>query len=82
MIAVLEWAFDAVGKIIFWISYVPMWVFWNCGGKYVARAGMSVVADTDERDVRRRMVAELVRGCKSARELRCRLYVNHLMGAA
>lgn len=82
MVAVLEWALDMTGRVIYWISYVPIYVFWNVGGKYVARAWMNVVTDTDDRDTRRRMLNDLIRGCKTPTELRCRLYTNFLMGAA
>lgn len=82
MIEVLEWGFDAIGRIIYWITYVPVWVLWNCGGKYIARACMSVVTDTDDRDTHRRLLNDLIGSCKTPYELKCRLYVNHLMGAA
>lgn len=82
MISVIEWALDAAGRVIYWVSYVPIWVFWNTSGKYVARAWMNVVTTTDDHDVRKRFLADIIRDCKTPRELRCRLYVNYLMGAA
>ncbi len=75
MIEVIVRGLDALGKVIYYATYIPLWLFYQVAGRPMWRAWINIVVDDEEKAVEREL-SKVTLTPDKARELLRTSYYN------